>query len=85
MKQNNQPDFDWQAVDALIAEMIIQQQQKVFACGQRIIPNITSDDLLQPNDFKELENHPIFRYEEGVLEGLYSVQMALWAMKKDRE
>lgn len=37
-----------------------------------IVPNATDEDLLQPNDFPELEYHPLVRYEEGVLEGLRS-------------
>ena len=33
--------------------------------------------LMQPNDFPDLENNPLFRYEEGVLEGLLTARMAL--------
>ncbi len=29
-------------------------------CAEQIVPNITEDDLLQPNDFPLLENHPHF-------------------------
>ena len=63
----------------LIAEILEGQQKKVLSCAQRIIPHLTTDDILQPNDFPELENSPEFRYEEGVLEGIHTVQMALWA------
>jgi hypothetical protein len=63
----------------LIDELIDQQQKVVVECAKRIIPWVTADDLLQPNDFPELENHPHFRYEEGVLAGMQSVRMAIAA------
>jgi hypothetical protein len=66
--------------EALFEELISQQEERVYKLAEKIIPNITRDDVLQPNDFPELENHPYFRYEEGVLEGLRSAQMALRAL-----
>jgi hypothetical protein len=44
---------------------------------------MTLDDLLQPNDFPALEQNPLFRYEEGILEGLLTARMAYLARKKD--
>jgi hypothetical protein len=44
--------------------------------AERIRPNLTTDDLLQPNDYLELENHPEFRFEEGVLNGIHTARMA---------
>jgi hypothetical protein len=54
----------------LLDELIEGQKKKLLATAERIIPHITEDDLMQPNDFPELELHPYFRYEEGVLDGL---------------
>ena len=56
--------------------MIDQQQKKLLKIATQIRPNVTTDDILQPNDYPELENHPFFRYEEGVLEGLQSALAA---------
>lgn len=53
-------------------------------CAQRIVPNITEEDLLQPNDFPSLELNPYFRYEEGVLHGLQTAQMAYLAGLKSQ-
>lgn len=61
----------------LLDEMIAQQKQKLLAIAQRIVPHVTADDLLQPNDFPELEHHPHFRYEEGILSGLQAAKAAL--------
>lgn len=63
-------------MEALFDEMISAQEEKLYAMGEKIVPHLTRDDLLQPNDFPQLENHPIFRYEEGLLEGLRTARMA---------
>ena len=68
----------------LLDELIQGQQQKVRRCSEAIVPGLTDDDLLQPNDFPALEHHPHFRYEEGVLEGLRTARMALLAWLKDQ-
>lgn len=74
--------MDWNDVEKLLEEMIQGQEKKVLNCGRRIVPSLTTDDVLQPNDFPELENHPYFRYEEGYLSGLQSAQIALRALRK---
>ena len=67
----------WEKMDQLLQELIDGQQKTLLQLARRIVPNATSDDILQPNDFPELENHPHFRYEEGVLAGFQSAQIAL--------
>jgi hypothetical protein len=69
----------------LIEELVLEQQRKLLNCARAIVPYITTDDILQPNDFPELEEHPYFRYEEGVLEGLLTAQTALKARACDIE
>lgn len=71
------------AIAELLQELEEGQRKALFATGRRIVPNLTHEDLLQPNDYPELENHPHFRYEEGVLAGIQTVQMALQALKND--
>jgi hypothetical protein len=66
-------------VEKVFEDLIILQKQKLLSCAQELIPWVTEDDLLQPNDFPLLENHPYFRYEEGVLEGLLTARMAYLA------
>ena len=63
----------------MLDEMIAQQERKLLKLGREIIPHLTSDDVLQPNDFEQLENHPLFRFEEGILKGLQAAKMALLA------
>lgn len=68
---------------SLIEEVAIGQQERLTHFGRLLIPNLTSDDLLQPSDYPLLENHPHFRYEEGVLEGIYTIRSALLAFLKE--
>lgn len=69
----------------LLRELIDGQQQKLLKMGREVIPTLTSEDLLQPNDYPELEHNPLFRYEEGVLEGLQTTEMALLAYLQDQK
>ena len=63
----------------LMDELIQGQKEKLLKTARRILPHVTDDDLLQPNDFPELEMHPHFRYEEGILDGLQVAKTALIA------
>lgn len=64
--------------------MVGMQRQQMLKLGQRIVPSLTADDVLQPNDFPELENNPYFRYEEGMLAGLQALQTALLALEREQ-
>jgi len=63
----------------LFDEMITFQEDKLLKLASRIMPHLTGDDLLQPNDYDQLEHHPVFRYEEGVLKGIQAAKMAVLA------
>jgi hypothetical protein len=71
----------WEEIDQLLSELVLFYQTQLLKCGRRIIPHLTPEDLLQPNDYQELEFNPHFRYEEGMLAGIQTAQMALWALK----
>ena len=66
-----------------LIELIDLQRKRLLKCAEQFVPHITEEDILQPNDFPELENHPYFRHEEGVLEGLLSALAAFKASQKD--
>lgn len=74
---------DWQKINALLDEMELLYRKELLVLGRRIIPTLTPEDMLQPNDYLELNQHPEFRYEEGLLAGIQTVQMALRALQKD--
>lgn len=73
----------WMAIENLLEEIRIMQEKALIEYARRIVPNLTSDDLLQPNDYPELENNPNFRYEEGIFSGIQSIQMAIRSLKQD--
>ncbi|WP_420421026.1 hypothetical protein [Simkania sp.] len=77
MKKTNSPLVE------LFDELIAFQEKKLLDYAAEIIPNVTPDDILQPNDYDELENHPFFRYEEGVLKGIQTAKMAVLAKVRE--
>lgn len=71
-------------MEKLFDELVDGQREKLLKFARGVIPNFTTDDLLQPNDFPELERSPLFRYEEGVLEGLLTARMAYLALQREQ-
>lgn len=68
----------------LFERMISQQQAKVLRLAREAVPNIGPEDLRNAHDFPELREHPTFEYEDGILAGLISAQIALKAEIKSR-
>jgi hypothetical protein len=66
-----------------IKELRLYQEKALLKLGRKFVPSLTSDDILQPNDFAELELNPHFRYEEGLLHGIQSVEAALQALQSE--
>lgn len=73
--------MDWNLIETTIQEIIENQEKELLRSAQRLVPQVTPEDLLQPNDFPELERHPDFRYDEGVLAGMLTVRTALRALE----
>ena len=57
---------------------------RVLAIARSLVPHLTEDDVLSPDDFPELSADPRFAWEDGLLAGLLSAQMALRAHFSDR-
>jgi hypothetical protein len=67
------------ALEALLERMIEQQRAKVLKLAREALPRLGPEDVLNPFDFPELKAHPTFEYEDGILAGLISAQIALRA------
>lgn len=67
----------------LLNHLYDNQQQKLLQEGSKVIAHLTSDDVLQPMDFLELEENPFFRFEEGVLTGIGEARAAIAALFAD--
>jgi hypothetical protein len=68
----------------LFERMIAQQQAKVLRLAREAVPNITPEELRNPHDFAALKEHPTFEFEDGILSGLISAQVALNTELKSR-
>lgn len=64
-------------LDSLLDRMIEQQRAKVLKLAREAVPNVGPEDVLNPFDFPELKAHPSFEYEDGILAGLISAQIAV--------
>ena len=71
------------ALEALFDQMISQQRAKVLAVARSLDPRLTEDDILSPHDFEELAGDPRFNYEDGLLAGLISAQIAVRARLRE--
>ena len=69
----------YQKVDALLEELITQQRRKVLEHGQALVPFLTSEDVMNPDGYPELADSGPFNYEDGLLAGYISGQMAIRA------
>ena len=72
-------------IDALLSEMIVQQRAKVLRIAREIDPRLTDDDVLSPMDFPALSGDARFNYEDGLLAGLLSAQIAARAHFRKKE
>jgi len=70
-------------VEHALTSLIALQKNKLMKFANQLLPHITEEDILQPNDFPVLENHPYFRHEEGVLEGLQTALAAVRAIQAE--
>ena len=70
--------------DKLFTQMIDQQRAKVLRLAREVVPHISPEDVLNPNDYPALKAHPTFDYEDGILAGLISAQIALRAELRGR-
>ncbi|HEY4831449.1 MAG TPA: hypothetical protein VIH61_02705 [Waddliaceae bacterium] len=72
----------WESIEKVLDELVESQRKQLLILGRRTIPRLTADDVLQPNDYPELEFDPQFRYEEGMLAGIQTVQTALKFLRR---
>ena len=68
------------ALQSLFDEMHSQQREKAAFAARQIRSNLTTEDLLNPDNFPEIINNPRFTYEDGIAAGILSSQMAVRAL-----
>ena len=67
----------FETIDGLLQGMIEQQRAKVLAIAQARHPGVTLEDLRNPQDLPDLDADSRFHFEDGLLSGLLSAQMAV--------
>jgi hypothetical protein len=72
-------DVSSDELERLLAEMVAQQERKVLALARRIVPQLTAEDVRNPQDFAPLVESAEFNYEDGILAGLRAAEMAVRA------
>ncbi|MED5516290.1 MAG: hypothetical protein VYE65_05885 [SAR324 cluster bacterium] len=73
---------DISSINQMLEEMIEHQQVKVLKVARGIIPDATPEDIRNPQDFPELSSDSLFNYEDGILTGYLSLQIALRNLNK---
>ena len=71
-------------METLLEQMIVQQRGKVLAIARSLNARLTEDDILSPQDFPELAESARFNYEDGLLAGLLSAQIAIRARRREK-
>ena len=66
------------ALEDLLQRMVEHQEEKVLSLARRLRPGLTSEDVRNAHDFRELDDSD-FHYEDGLLAGLLAAQTALRA------
>ncbi len=69
----------WGNLDGYLEKMITQQRAKVLRIARELRPGLTPEDILNPQDYPQLVGDHVFNYEDGLLAGLISAQIALRA------
>ncbi len=67
--------------EELLERLIAQQREKVLRLARRIVPELTSEDLLQPHNHPSIAAHPDFNFEDGILAGYLAALAALRAQR----
>lgn len=70
-----------EGVDVMLQEMVDLQEKKTLALARRLRPGVTSEDIRNPHDFRELDDSD-YHYEDGMLNGLLAAQSAVRARLK---
>ena len=64
------------SAEQLNQELIQHQQSKVLKVAREIVPDLTPEDIRNPQDFPELVADTMFNYEDGILTGYLTFQTA---------
>ena len=70
-------------IEKVLSGLHEYQTNKARQIAHRIRPDLTSEDLLNPDNFSELISDPNFMYEDGIAAGILAAKMALRARLRE--
>lgn len=77
---------DFSEVETILEELIGAQRKKILKIAREISgKDLSLDDLMSPHDLPELKHSSRFHFEDGILAGLLSAQMALRNAVRSKE
>lgn len=70
-------------LEKILDELHRYQIDKSLIRARQIRPELTGEDILNPDDFPDLISDPLFTYEDGMAAGVLSAKMAVraWLIK----
>lgn len=69
-------------LEAELEQLHRQQVGKAKKFAQNLRPELTDEDLLNPDNFKDVISNPDFMYEDGIAAGILSAKLAVRAHLK---
>lgn len=73
----------YKQIQSLFDGLENSQEQRVWKVANRINPHFILDDLLNPQDHRELVTSPEFNYEDGQLSGMRAARIAVNSLVKE--
>ena len=73
-----------ECVEETLSKLQQYQVAKAAVIAQELRPDLTREDILNPDDFKELASSPQFMYEDGQAAGILSAKMAVKVALRER-
>lgn len=70
-------------VEATLSTLHQQQVKRATDIARQLRPELTAEDLLNPDDYKEIVNDPRYLYEDGQAAGVLAAKIAVRALLKD--
>jgi hypothetical protein len=74
----------YQELDRMLDQMVEHQRGKVLESARRKNPTLTSEDIMNPEGFPEIYGDGPFNYEDGILNGMLTAQMAIRSLIRRR-
>jgi hypothetical protein len=70
-------------IEALLDSLHRHQCEKARKIASHHVPNVTSEDLLNPDNFPTIISDPHFMYEDGLAAGILSAKIAVRSTLKE--